>query len=85
MQRTFIFTQGKAVIYDKQSGGIVKKEFRITYSELNDTEEKIARRAAKVLGAPVIAVEDLHKVSELRIMSDEQFYELSELVKVEKE
>lgn len=79
MQRTFVFTTLDAVVYDKETKAVKTESVRFTYSENNDTEDKLIRKATKVTGKPIIAVENIKTVYELRKMSDDKFYELSEL------
>lgn len=83
MQRTFVFTTLDAVIYDKSTKAVKTVPVRFTYSELNNTDDKLARRAAKILGVPVMVVDNVKKVSELRVMDDDKFYELSKLEKTD--
>lgn len=83
MQRTFIFTTLDAVVYDKESKTVKTEFVRFTYSENNDTEDKLIRKASKAIGKPIIAVENVKTVYELRKMDDDKFYELSVLDSVE--
>ncbi len=78
MQRTFIFTVGKAVTYNTEKKAIEEKPFRFVYSSLYDTDEKILKQAEKALQTRIIAVTDVKNIAELRTMPDDKFYELSE-------
>lgn len=78
MQRTYIFTVGKAIVYNTEKKAVEEKPFRFVYSSLYDTDEKIMRQAEKALKTRIIAVTDVKHIAELRTMPDDTFYDLSE-------
>ena len=84
MQRTFVFTELTAVSYNKDTKKMSTEKVRFTYSELNDTPEKLMRKASKALGRPVCDIDDVVTVYELRTLDDDKFYELSKLEKVDR-
>ena len=73
MQRTYLFTEGVAYVFNKESKKNEEVSFKIPYSELNNTDEKIIRKVEKKIGRRVIDV-DYEHYAELRLVNDEQFY-----------
>lgn len=78
MQRTYIFTEGKAVVYNTEKKAVEEKPFRFVYSSLYDNDDKIMRQAEKALKTRIIAVSEYKHIAELRTMPDDKFYDLSE-------
>lgn len=83
MQRTYVFTVGTALVYNKTDKKMEEVNFKIEYSTLNNTEEKIIRKVEKALNRRITELGDYKHIAELRIMPDDKFYEESTLSKTE--
>ena len=80
--RTFSFTKGIAKVYDEITDGLIEKEFKITFSTLNDTNDKILRKAEKALNSRIVGLKNIRRVDEHYSMPVEKFLELATLEKI---
>lgn len=83
--RTFSFTEGKALVFNKATKATEEKDFSIIYSSLNDTEEKIQKKVDKALNTRTIAIYDYSRVDRLYSMPVEKFLENAILEKIDGE
>lgn len=80
--RTFSFTEGKALVFNKETKTTEEKDFSIIYSSLNDTEEKIQKKVDKALNTRTIAIYDYKRIDRLYVMPVELFLKNATLDKV---
>lgn len=83
--RTFSFTEGKALVFNKDTKTTEEVDFSIIYSSLNDTEEKIQKKVDKALKTRTIAIYDYKRVDRLYSMNVNDFLANATLEKIDGE
>ena len=78
MQRTYEFVKATVKAYDEKTESLSNMTVKVPFSSV-DKAKDIKRKAEKALKTTVLAVLKTVRVSELMVMSDDKFYELSEL------
>lgn len=78
MQRTYEFVKATVKAYDEKTESLSNMTVKIPYSSV-DKMKDIKRKAEKALNTTVLAVLKTVRLSELMVMPDDKFYELSTL------